>query len=90
MQLIKGLGLAWAKDNIRVNAVAAGITESRMTAQMLSMPEMMAPGAGAHARWGVPGKPLDVAGAVLFLTSAGASYITGQTLLVDGGYSIVG
>jgi NAD(P)-dependent dehydrogenase (short-subunit alcohol dehydrogenase family) len=89
VQLIKGLSLAWAKDNIRANAVAAGITESRMTAQMLSMPEMMAP-VLARTPLGRPGKPIDVAGAVLFLTSAAASYVTGQTLLVDGGYSIVG
>jgi 3-oxoacyl-[acyl-carrier protein] reductase len=50
---------------------------------------MMAP-VLARTPLGRPGKPIDVAGAVLFLTSAGASYITGQTLLVDGGYSIVG
>jgi 3-oxoacyl-[acyl-carrier protein] reductase len=89
VQLMKTLSMAWARDNIRVNAVAAGITESRMTAQMLSMPDMMAP-VLARTPLGRPGKPADVAGAVLFLTSAGASYITGQTLLVDGGYSIVG
>jgi 3-oxoacyl-[acyl-carrier protein] reductase len=89
VQLMKTLSMAWAKDNIRVNAVAAGITESRMTAQMLSMPDMMAP-VLARTPLGRPGKPADVAGAVLFLTSAAASYITGQTLLVDGGYSVVG
>ncbi len=89
VQLMKTLSIAWAKDNIRVNAVAAGITESRMTAQMLSMPEMMAP-VLARTPLGRPGKPADIAAAVLFLTSAGASYITGQTLMVDGGYSIVG
>ncbi len=89
VQLMKTLSMAWARDGIRVNAVAAGITESRMTAQMLSMPDMMAP-VLARTPLGRPGKPADVAGAVLFLTSAGASYITGQTLLVDGGYSIVG
>ena len=89
VQLMKTLSMAWAKDKIRVNAVAAGITESRMTAQMLSMPEMMAP-VLARTPLGRPGQPIDVAGAVLFLTSASASYITGQTLLVDGGYSIVG
>jgi NAD(P)-dependent dehydrogenase (short-subunit alcohol dehydrogenase family) len=60
-----------------------------MTAQMLSMPQMMAP-VLARTPLGRPGKPIDVAGAVLFLTSSAASYITGQTLLVDGGYSIVG
>ncbi len=89
VQLMKTLSMAWAKDKIRANAVAAGITESRMTAQMLSMPEMMAP-VLARTPLGRPGKPIDVAGAVLFLTSAAAGYITGQTLLVDGGYSIVG
>jgi 3-oxoacyl-[acyl-carrier protein] reductase len=89
VQLMKTLSMAWAKDHIRVNAVAAGITESRMTAQMLSMPAMMAP-VLARTPLGRPGKPADIAGAVLFLTSAAASYITGQTLLVDGGYSIVG
>ena len=41
--LVKTLSIAWASENIRVNAVAAGVTESRMTAAMLKMPEMMAP-----------------------------------------------
>jgi 3-oxoacyl-[acyl-carrier protein] reductase len=89
VQLIKTLGIAWAKDNIRVNAVAAGVTESRMTAQMLKVPAMMAP-ILARTPLKRTGQPQDVAGAVLFLTSAAASFITGQTLLVDGGYSVVG
>jgi 3-oxoacyl-[acyl-carrier protein] reductase len=89
VQLTKTLSITWAKDNIRVNAVAAGVTESRMTAQMLKMPPMMAP-VLARTPLKRVGKPQDVAGAVLFLTSAAASYITGQTMLVDGGYSIVG
>ncbi len=89
VQLVKTLSIAWAKDNIRVNAVAAGVTESRMTAQMLKIPAMMAP-VLARTPLKRVGQPQDVAGAVLFLTSAAASYVTGQTLLVDGGYSIVG
>jgi 3-oxoacyl-[acyl-carrier protein] reductase len=89
VQLVKTLSITWAKDNIRVNAVAAGVTESRMTAQMLKMPPMMAP-VLARTPLKRVGQPADVAGAVLFLTSAAAGYITGQTLLVDGGYSIVG
>jgi 3-oxoacyl-[acyl-carrier protein] reductase len=89
VQLTKTLGIAWAKDNIRVNAVAAGVTESRMTAQMLKIPAMMAP-VLARTPLKRPGKPADVAGAVLFLTSGAAGFITGQTLLVDGGYSVVG
>jgi NAD(P)-dependent dehydrogenase (short-subunit alcohol dehydrogenase family) len=89
VQLVKTLGIAWAKENIRVNAVAAGVTESRMTAQMLKIPAMMAP-VLARTPLKRVGHPRDVAGAVLFLTSGAASYITGQTVLVDGGYSIVG
>ncbi|MBS0378916.1 MAG: SDR family oxidoreductase [Proteobacteria bacterium] len=89
VQLVKTLSITWAKDNIRVNAVAAGVTESRMTAQMLKIPAMMAP-VLARTPLKRVGQPQDVAGAVLFLTSAAASYVTGQTLLVDGGYSIVG
>jgi 3-oxoacyl-[acyl-carrier protein] reductase len=89
VQLVKTLSITWAKHNIRVNAVAAGVTESRMTAQMLKMPPMMAP-VLARTPLKRVGQPQDVAGAVLFLTSAAASYITGQTVLVDGGYSIVG
>ena len=89
VQLVKTLSITWAKDNIRVNAVAAGVTESRMTAQMLKIPAMMAP-VLARTPLKRVGQPQDVAGAVLFLTSAAAGYITGQTLLVDGGYSIVG
>jgi NAD(P)-dependent dehydrogenase (short-subunit alcohol dehydrogenase family) len=89
VQLVKTLSISWAKDNIRVNAVAAGVTESRMTAQMLKIPAMMAP-VLARTPLKRVGQPADVAGAVLFLTSAAASYITGQTVLVDGGYSIVG
>ena len=89
VQLMKTLSMAWAKDKIRVNAVAAGITESRMTAQMLSMPEMMAP-VLARTPLGRPGKPIDVAGAVLFLDQRERQLHHRAALLVDGGYSIVG
>jgi NAD(P)-dependent dehydrogenase (short-subunit alcohol dehydrogenase family) len=89
VQLVKTLSIAWAKEGVRVNAVAAGVTESRMTAQMLKIPAMMSP-VLARTPLKRVGQPQDVAGAVLFLTSAAAAYITGQTVLVDGGYSIVG
>ncbi len=89
VQMTKTLAIAWARHRIRVNAVAAGITESGMTAAMLAMPEAMAP-VLARTPLGRVGKPSDVAGAVLFLTSPAAAYITGQTLPIDGGYSVVG
>lgn len=87
VQLSKTLGLSWAKHGIRANTVAAGMTETRMTAAMKNTPEYNDPimARTPLKRWG---QPADIAAAVLFLASQQASFITGQTLLVDGGYSL--
>jgi NAD(P)-dependent dehydrogenase (short-subunit alcohol dehydrogenase family) len=87
--LTRALAVHWAQRNVRVNAVAAGLTESRMTAGTLANPEWAAPTL-ARTPAGRHGVPQDIAGAVLFLTSAAAAWITGQTLPVDGGYTITG
>lgn len=88
VQLTKTLAIAWAKDHIRVNAVAAGLIRSRMTEYFLSTSD------SEPSRLRTPmqrfGTPREVAGAVLFLTSEAAGYITGQTLPVDGGFSVMG
>ncbi|MBS0504404.1 MAG: SDR family oxidoreductase [Proteobacteria bacterium] len=89
VQLMKTLAVAWSKHNIRANAVAAGLTESKMTAGVKHMPEVLAPTL-ARTPMGRLGQPEDLAGPVLFLTSPAAAFVTGQTLLVDGGYSVVG
>lgn len=89
VQLTKTLGIHWARGNIRVNAVAVGLTETPMTAGHIANAEALAPYL-IRTPLARVGQPCDVAGAILFLTSAAASFITGQTLPVDGGYSIVG
>jgi 3-oxoacyl-[acyl-carrier protein] reductase len=89
VQLTKTLAIHWAKQNIRVNAVAAGLTASRMTAGTIANPEWSAPTL-ARTPLGRLGEPRDIAGAVLFLTSPAAAWITGQTLPVDGGYTVAG
>jgi len=88
-QLTKTLAIAWAKDNIRVNTIAAGIIASNMTAPALSHTEFTEP-VLARTPMKRIGTPEDIAGAILFLTSAAAGFITGQLLPVDGGYSIFG
>lgn len=88
-QLTKTLGISWAGLGIRTNAIAAGLIESNMTAIMLSIDEMTQPFVD-RTPMGRVGSPQDIAGATLFLTSPAAAYITGQTLAVDGGYSING
>jgi NAD(P)-dependent dehydrogenase (short-subunit alcohol dehydrogenase family) len=89
VQMTKTLAIHWAKRNIRVNAVAAGLTHSAMTAWMMDEEAMIGPTL-ARTPLGRVGQPEDVAGAVLFLTSAAARHITGQTVIVDGGYSVMG
>lgn len=88
-QLTKTLSIKWAADGIRANAVAAGMTETRMTAIMKEIPEMNEPviARTPMKRWGTPA---EVASAVLFLSSTAAGFVSGQTLLVDGGYSVFG
>jgi 3-oxoacyl-[acyl-carrier protein] reductase len=87
VQMAKSLGLSWAEHGIRANNVAAGMTESRMTSFMKDIPEFNDPiiERTPLKRWG---KPDDIAAAVLFLCSAQASFITGQTLILDGGYTL--
>ncbi len=83
--LTGNLARQWVADGIRVNAVAPGVIDTPMTAPMMGIPQLVDP-ERAHIPMGRFGTPSDVAPAVLFLASAAATYITGHTLAVDGGY----
>ncbi len=89
VQTTKTLAVSWARDGIRVNAVAPGVVETNMTAPMLPFDEITAP-LLARTPMGRFATPDDVAGAVLFLASPAARYVTGHTLVVDGGFSVFG
>ena len=86
--LTHNLAKRWAVDGIRVNAVAPGVIETPMTAPMLDYPALLEPEL-AHTPMGRLGTPAEVAGAVAFLASSAAGYVTGHVLAVDGGYLVV-
>lgn len=81
-----GMTKVWARElgryGIRVNAVAPGFTATEI---LVSMPEKIIDGMKAKTPLGRLGEPRDIANAYLFLASDEASFITGETLRVDGG-----
>ena len=87
VQMVKTLGMSWGKLGIRANAVAAGLTRTNLTAFTLDNMQDMVDATMDRQGLKRPGTPEDIAAAVLFLTSPAASWITGQTLPVDGGFN---
>lgn len=85
-QLTRSLAVAWAAEGIRVNAVAPGWIATPLTRELQNdaarSGQLMA--RTPLGRWG---RPEDVAGPVLFLSSEAASFMTGAIVTVDGGYS---
>lgn len=82
--LTRTLGEAWARDGIRVNGIAPGLVDTKLTKVTTENPERL-----SRALTGIPlgrlGQPQDMAGVALFLASPLAAYVVGQTIPVDGG-----
>lgn len=87
VSLVKSLGQAWAGEGIRVNGLAPGLVATKMTRITTERPDRLA-GAIARIPQGRLGTPADMAGTALFLASPLASYVTGHTVVVDGGLTL--
>ena len=87
ISLTKTLGQAWGPEGIRVNGLAPGLVDTKMTKVTTQNPKRLE-GALANIPMHRLGTPADMAGAVLFLASPLAAYMAGQTLNCDGGLSL--
>jgi NAD(P)-dependent dehydrogenase (short-subunit alcohol dehydrogenase family) len=85
--LTKCLAVEWGKHGIRVNAVAPTFIRTPGTDEYLSDPRHLNDTVERIAALHRIGEPMEVAGAVVFLASPAASLITGETLLIDGGWT---
>jgi NAD(P)-dependent dehydrogenase (short-subunit alcohol dehydrogenase family) len=88
MQLTKSLAIAWAKDNVRVNAIAPGWIETPLTQALRDNNDANAAiiDRTPMGRWG---KPEEIGETIAYLLSPEASFVTGTIMVVDGGYAVM-
>ena len=83
----KVMAQQWAQYNIRVNAIAPGLTKTRFSESLWSNPEILQ-GAISTTPMRRVAEPEEMVGAVIYLASDASSYVTGQVLAIDGGATI--
>ena len=89
VQLTRSLAVAWAPDNIQVNAILPGWIDTDLTRQARKDLAGLNERVLARTPVGHWGEPDDLAGAAIFLASPASNFVTGVALPVDGGYSIM-
>jgi len=85
-QLTRAMAEAWSKDGINANAIGPGFFPTELTGAVFADPERAARNA-AQTCIGRNGTMEDIDGPLLFLCSEASAYVTGQVLMVDGGYT---
>jgi 2-deoxy-D-gluconate 3-dehydrogenase len=86
LQLTRVLGIEWASRGVAVNAIAPGMIRTETAHPAVAAGDLSEAEIVRRIPMGRRGRPEDVTGPVLFLASAEAEYITGQALVVDGGW----
>jgi 2-deoxy-D-gluconate 3-dehydrogenase len=88
VQLTRALAVAWAPDHIQVNAILPGWIETDLTVLSRKAVPTLDQNVKERTPMGRWGRPSDLAGAAVFLSSPASDFITGVALPVDGGYSV--
>jgi NAD(P)-dependent dehydrogenase (short-subunit alcohol dehydrogenase family) len=86
IHLTRVLGAEWARYQINVNCIAPGFTLTKLSRKTLDKPDFQAE-VLSKTPLGFMAEPEDIAGAALYLASDASRYMTGQTLVIDGGWS---
>lgn len=89
-QVTKSLAHAWAPHNIQANAILPGWIETEMLDGARARIEGLGERALARTPAGRLGRPADLVGACIFFASGASDFVTGTSLIVDGGYSLNG
>ena len=83
--LTQCLASEWAQHNVRVNAIAPGVFRTPLNSRVLDIPERSA-ALAARTPMGRSGRVEELVGAAIFLASEASSFVTGETIAVDGGF----
>ena len=90
VQLTKSLAVAWAKDNIQVNAILPGWIDTELTVSAREQMEGLNERVLSRTPVGRWGQPQEFAGIAVFLASEASAFVTGTAIPVDGGFSVSG
>jgi len=88
-QIVRNLAVAYGGDNIRVNGIAPAVVKTDFARALYEDPERERRTAESYALKRL-GEPEDIAGAAVFLAAPAGRWMTGQTLIIDGGWSAMG
>jgi NAD(P)-dependent dehydrogenase (short-subunit alcohol dehydrogenase family) len=89
MQLVRSLAVSWGHDGIRVNAIAPGLVKTDFAKALWDNPDYLA-ATLKQSPLGRIGDPVDIAGAAVMLASDAGKFITGTTIVIDGGVTVAG
>ena len=89
MQLARNLAVEWGRHNIRVNCIAPGLVRTDFARALWENPEILRR-YESMTPLGRIGEPDDIGGIAVFLASGAGAFITGQTIVADGGVTIAG
>jgi 2-deoxy-D-gluconate 3-dehydrogenase len=90
VQMTKAIATAWAKDNIQANAILPGWIDTDLTRTARQQVQGLNERVLARTPAGRWGEPADFAGTAVFLASPASDFVTGTSIVVDGGYSSLG